>query len=101
MQNENSYTVGQWCGHWFHGNQRRWNGSTVGGYRNMICRHESILLEELTEDTVTGFYDSLWSHGFSARSIWCVHLLLRCYMDEAAMISAFPTIRCDSARNRK
>ena len=39
MQNENSYTVGQWCACWFHDNQSRWNSNTVGGYRNLIYRH--------------------------------------------------------------
>lgn len=39
MQNENSYTVGQWCDRWFYENQSRWNSSTVGGYRNLIYRH--------------------------------------------------------------
>ena len=36
MQNENSYTVSQWCDRWFHENQSRWNSNTVGGYRNLI-----------------------------------------------------------------
>ena len=89
MQNENSYTVSQWCDRWFHENQSRWNSNTVGGYRNLIYRHilpgiGSISLEELTEDTVTSFYDSLRSQGLSARSVWCVHLLLRRCMDGAA-----------------
>ena len=89
MQNGNSCTVGQWCDCWFYENQNRWNGSTVGGYRNLIYRHflsgiGSILLAELTEDTVTSFYDSLRSRGLSSRSVWCVHLLLRRCMDEAA-----------------
>ena len=89
MQNENNYTVGQWCDRWFCENQGRWSGSTVGGYRNLIYRHilpgiEGVPLAELTEDTVTSFYDSLQSQGLSARSVWCVHLLLRRCMDEAA-----------------
>ena len=55
MQNENNYTVGQWCDRWFCENQGRWNGSTVGGYRNLIYRHilpgiGGIPLAELTED---------------------------------------------------
>ena len=89
MQNENSYTVGQWCDRWFHDNQSTWNSSTVGGYRNLIYRHillgiGNIPLTELTEDTVTSFYDSLRNQGLSARSVWCVHLLLRRCMDGAA-----------------
>ena len=95
MQNENSYTVGQWCDHWFCENRSRWSGSTVGGYRNLIYRHilpgiGNTLLAELTEDTVTSFYDSLRSQGLSARSVWCVHLLLRRCMDEAAQDQLIP-----------
>ena len=89
MQKETDFTVGRWCNRWFCENQGRWSGSTVGGYRNLIYRHilpgiEGVPLAELTEDTVTSFYDSLQSQGLSARSVWCVHLLLRRCMDEAA-----------------
>ena len=95
MQNENSYTVGQWCDRWFYENQSRWNSSTVGGYRNRIYRHilpgiGGISLTELTENTVTSFYDNLRSRGLSARSVWCVHLLLRRCMDEAARDQLIP-----------
>ena len=95
MQNENRYTVGQWCDRWFHENQCKWNSSTVGGYRNLIYRHitpeiGSTSLTELTEDTVTSFYDSLRSRGLSVRSVWCVHLLLRRCMDEAARDQRIP-----------
>ena len=95
MQNKNSYTVGQSCDRWFHDNQSRWNGSTVGGYHNLIYRHilpgiGGISLTELTEDTVTSFYDGLRSRGLSARSVWCVHLLLRRCMDEAARDHLIP-----------
>jgi len=67
----------------------------LGGYRNLIDRHISpgignIPLTELTQDTVTGFYDSLRSRGLSARSVWCVHLLLRRCMDEAARDQLIP-----------
>ena len=89
MQKESNLTVGQWCDRWFCENQGRWSSSTVGGYRNLIYRHilpgiGSIPLAELSENTVTGFYDSLRSQRLSARSVWCVHLLLRRCMDEAA-----------------
>ena len=95
MQKGNSYTVGQWCDRWFRVNQSRWNGSTVGGYRNLIYRHilpgiGSIPLEELTENTVASFYDSLRSQGLSTRSVWCVHLLLRRCMDDAARDQLIP-----------
>ena len=95
MQKGNSYTVGQWCDRWFRENRSRWSGSTVGGYRNLIYRHilpgiGGIPLPELTEDTVTSFYDSLRSQGLGARSVWCVHLLLRRCMDEAARDQCVP-----------
>ena len=95
MQKENSCTVGQWCDRWFCENQGRWSGSTVGGYRNLIYRHilpgiGYIPLAELSEDTVTSFYDSLQSQGLSTRSVWCVHLLLRRCMDEAARDQRIP-----------
>ena len=95
MQKETILTVGRWCDRWFCKNQGRWSGSTVGGYRNLIYRHilpgiGGIPLAELTEDTVTSFYDSLRSQGLSARSVWCVHLLLRRCMDEAARDQRIP-----------
>ena len=82
MYSQNNLTVGQRCDRWLCENQRRWSARTVGGYRNLIDRHISpgigkIPLTELTQDTVTGFYDSLRIRGLSARSVWCVHLLLR------------------------
>ena len=95
MQKEPNFTVGQLCDCWFCENQGRWRGSTVGGYRNLIYRHifpgiGNISLAELTKDTVTSFYDSLRSQGLSARSIWCIHLLLRRCMDEAARDQRIP-----------
>ena len=38
MQKDNM-TVGQWCGQWFTANRPKWNGSTEGGYRNLIYSH--------------------------------------------------------------
>ena len=95
MKKEPNFTVGQLCDCWFCENQGRWRGSTVGGYRNLIYRHifpgiGNISLAELTKDTVTSFYDSLRSQGLSARSIWCIHLLLRRCMDEAARDQRIP-----------
>ena len=95
MYSQNNFTVGQWCDRWFRENRGRWNDNTVGGYRNLIDRHISpgignIPLTELTQDAVTGFYDSLRIRGLSARSIWCVHLLLRRCMGEAARDQLIP-----------
>ena len=82
MQKENTMTVGRWCGRWFITNRHKWNGNTEGGYRNLIYSHiipgiGSVALSDLTEQTITDFYEPLRSQGLSARSVWCVHLLLR------------------------
>ena len=95
MQKENTLTVGQWCGQWFTANRHKWNGNTEGGYRNLIYSHilpsiGSMALSDLTEQTITDFYDSLQNRGLSARSVWCVHLLLRRCMDEAAREQLIP-----------
>lgn len=95
MQKENSLTVGRWCEQWFAANRHRWNGNTEGGYHNLICNHifpgiGSIAISALTEQAVTNFYNSLRSQGLSPRSVWCVHLLLRRCMDEAARDQFIP-----------
>ena len=79
MQKENNLTVGQWCGQWFTANRHKWNGSTEGGYHNLIYSHiipsiGSVALSDLTKQTITDFYDSLQNRGLCARSVWCVHL---------------------------
>ena len=71
MQKENNLTVGQWCGQWFIDNRPKWNGNTEGGYRNLIYGRilpniGNVALSDLTEQTVTGFYDVLQSRGLSA-----------------------------------
>ena len=95
MQKENTMTVGQWCGQWFIANRPKWNGNTEGGYRNLIYSHilpsiGSVALSDLTKQTITGFYNDLRNQGLSARSVWCVHLLLRRCMDEAAREQFIP-----------
>ena len=95
MQKEQKITVGQWCDCWFQTNRSKWNGNTEGGYRNLIYSRiipgvGGIELTALTEQTVAGFYDDLRSQGLSARSVWCVHLLLRRCMDEAAREQLMP-----------
>ena len=95
MQKENTMTVGQWCDHWFTANRHKWNSNTEGGYRNLIYSHiipsiGSVVLSDLTKQTITDFYDSLQNRGLSARSVWCVHLLLRRCMDEAARDQRIP-----------
>ena len=95
MQEENNLTVGQWCGQWFTANRHKWNGSTEGGYHNLIYGHilpgiGNVALSDLTEQAVTDFYDALRSQGLGGRRIWCVHLLLRRCMDEAAQEQLIP-----------
>ena len=74
MRKETNLTVGRWWRPLVLRESGRWSGSTVGGYRNLIYRHilpgiGGIPLAELSEDTVTSFYDSLRSQGLSARSV--------------------------------
>ena len=95
MQKENTMTVGQWCGQWFIANRPKWNGNTEGGYRNLIYSHiipsiGSVALSGLTKQTITDFYNCLRSQGLGARSVWCVHLLLRRCLDEAARNQLIP-----------
>lgn len=95
MQKENKLTVGQWCDHWFTANRHKWNSNTEGGYRNLIYSHiipsiGSVALSDLTKQTITDFYDSLRSRGLGARSVWCVHLLLRRCLDETARDRLIP-----------
>lgn len=95
MQKGNKLTVGRWCDQWFISNRSKWNGNTEGGYRNLIYSHifpsiGSVELEGLTEQTVTDFYNKLLSQGLSARSVWCIHLLLRRCLDEAARDQLIP-----------
>lgn len=95
MQKENNLTVGQWCDHWFTTNRHKWNSNTEGGYRNLIYSHifpaiGSLSLSDLTEQVVTDFYGSLLNQGLSVRSVWCIHLILRRCMDEAAREQIIP-----------
>ena len=95
MQEETNLTVGQWCDQWFATHHYKWNGNTEGGYRNLIYSHiipsiGGVVLSGLTKQTIINFYDSLRSQGLGARSVWCVHLLLRRCMDEAAQDQLIP-----------
>lgn len=95
MQKENNLTVGQWCDRWFTSNRHKWNGNTEGGYRNLIYSHilpsiGNVALSDLTKQTITGFYNDLRNQGLGARSVWCVHLLLRRCMDKAAQDQLIP-----------
>ena len=95
MQEETNLTVGQWGDQWFATHHYKWNGNTEGGYRNLIYSHiipsiGSVALSDLTKQTITDFYNSLRSQGLGTRSVWCIHLLLRRCMDEAAQDQLIP-----------
>ena len=98
MQKENNLTVGQWCSQWFNSNRSKWNGNTEGGYRNLIYSHilpgiGSIELTDLTEQTVTDFYDPEVSGAFicSCGGAWT----------KRRGISSSHSTRCGSARSRR
>ena len=100
MQKENTLTVEQWCGQWFTANRHKWNGNTEGGYRNLIYSHilpsiGSVALSDLTEQTITDFYDTLRSQRLSARSV-CGGAWTKQHGN-----SLFHTTRCGSARNQR
>ena len=101
MQKENTLTVEQWCDRWFTANRHKWNGNTEGGYRNLIYSHilpsiGNMELSDLTEQTVTDFYDSLQSWGLSARSVCC---FCGGAWTKRHGNSSFHTTRCGSARS--
>ncbi len=94
MQRE-EYTIGNWCSLWFQNNQHKWNPNTKGGYQNLIEHHiipciGQVELMQLDEKMVMDFYEGLHDQSLNNRSIWCVHLLLRRCMDEAAHDGLIP-----------
>ena len=106
MQKENNLTVGQWCDQWFTANRHKWNGNTEGGYRNLICSHifpgiGSVALSDLTEQTITAFYDGLRSQGLGARSVWCIICSCAGAWTKQLKPNLSPTTRCGSARNQR
>lgn len=103
MQKEKSMTVGVWTEQWFTRRVGKWNPNTEGGYRNLIYKHiipgiGRAKLTDLTTQRIQSFYNRLFQNGLSARSVWCVHLLLRRCLDEACreeQISFNPARFCD------
>ena len=59
-------------------------------YSHILPSIGGVELTALTEQAVSNFYDELRSQGLSARSVWCVHLLLRRCLDEAAREQLMP-----------
>ena len=82
-------TISCYAENWFYSHvQGQLAHNTENGYRNLIFNHimphfKSTVLTELTEKRIQNFYKKLSDQGLSARSVWCVHLLLRRILDEA------------------
>ena len=81
--------VSKWALEWLEKQmQRGLSKNTAGSYRQWICRRivpefYDVALNELTENHVQTFYESLAHEGLSQNSIWCGHLILRRLLDEA------------------
>ena len=86
---ETRITISSYSENWFRSHvQGQLAHNTENGYQNLIFNHiiphfKSTALTELTERTIQNFYTKLSGQGLSARSVWCVHLLLRRILDEA------------------
>ncbi|WP_306569160.1 integrase [Faecalispora jeddahensis] len=95
MPEEKDMTVGVWAEQWFTQRVGKWNPNTEGGYRNLICNHiipgvGRAVVSTLTARRIQSFYKRLAQNGLSARSVWCVHLLLRRCLDEACRDGQIP-----------
>lgn len=95
MQREEGMTVGVWTEQWFTQRVSRWSPNTEGGYRNLIYNHiipgvGRAGMPDLTARKIQTFYKRLSQNGLSARSVWCVHLLLRRCLDEACREGQIP-----------
>ena len=95
MQKEEDMTVGVWAEQWFTQRVGKWNPNTEGGYRNLIYNHiipgiGRAEASTLTARKIQSFYKRLAQNGLSARSVWCIHLLLRRCLDEACRDGRIP-----------
>ncbi len=95
MQTEKGMTVDVWVEQWFTQRIGQWSPNTEGGYRNLIYNHiipgiGRAELTGLTARRIQSFYKRLVQNGLSARSMWCVHLLLRRCLDEACRDAQIP-----------
>lgn len=103
MQREKGMTVGVWAERWFTQRVGKWNPNTEGGYRNLIYNHiipgiGRAEASTLTTRKIQSFYKRLAQNGLSARSVWCIHLLLRRCLDETCRdgyISLNPAHLCN------
>lgn len=79
----------EWAVEWFRAHvEGRLAPNTEGGYQNLIFNHivprlGGTALTDLGEKRIRSFYRKLPRAGLNARSVWCVHLLLRRILDEA------------------
>ena len=86
---ETCTAISSYSENWFYSHvQGQLAHNTENGYRNLIFNHimphfKNTALTELTERKIQNFYKKLSDQGLSARSVWCVHLLLRRILDEA------------------
>ena len=106
MQKENTLTVEQWCGQWFTANRHKWNGNTEGGYRNLIYSHilpsiGSVALSDLTEQTITDFYDTLRVRDSAPEVSGASICSCAGVWTKQRGNSLFHTTRCGSARNQR
>lgn len=82
--------VSEWALEWLEKQMHRGlSPNTVGSYRQWICQRivpefSEVALNELTEEHIQDFYESLAYEGLSRNSIWCGHLILRRLLDEAS-----------------
>ena len=85
---QKAYMVEAWAREWFQCGVGRWNPRTEGGYRNLIERHivpgvGKVKLEALKPVHINRLYAELAEKGLSAKSVWCIHLLLWRILDAA------------------
>ena len=81
--------VSEWALEWLDRQMHRdLSQNTEGSYCQWICQRivpefSEVALNELTEEHIQDFYESLAYEGLSRNSIWCGHLILRRLLDEA------------------
>ncbi len=95
MEEEKNITVGAWVEQWVTQRIGTWSPHTENGYRNLIYNHiipgiGRMELTDLTTRRVQSFYKSLSKSGLAAKSVWCIHLLLRRCLDEACRDGLMP-----------
>lgn len=81
--------VSEWALEWLERQMHRdLSKNTEDSYRQWICQRfvpefSDVVLNELTEEHIQSFYESLAHEGLFRNSIWCGHLILRRILAEA------------------